>query len=303
MGSLADGTPFTKGLGETLVAVSLPSAIVRGRMIHVWLPANPNHVLICAQRDVGPWSTKSTFVATGILPPASQWNHQQVVKDKLAPLGGWVPVSQAKEPYGDPEVCNAAIIDITPAGWSILNGLSPEQNWAGSPSATVCFQVFDPDGSHVVSVPAPLSIPSAGGDPTASIVAHALALVGHPTGPGDPFQYDPATNGGRLGCAQAASTILHQAGVISTVELSVDGLRALLHRIGSRTVTDHNPGRVVILGAMEGTDGHGHVGILVDEGGIAHLINNHSSTQHVGDDIFDPAARPVVEILALPGAP
>ena len=305
--SLADGTEFVDGLGKTLLAVSLPCARKAGRMIHVWMPATPGNVLVCYQPEVGPWSTHCPFITTGILPPATGWIGQKVIQDHVAPMGGWVPVAQATQPHGNQLTCNGAIIDITPAGWSAVNGKSAEENWAGSPTADVCFQVYEPDGSQTITVPAPIQHPAItaatmGGDPTASIVAHALALRGSPTGPADPFQYDPNTNGGRLGCAQAASTILHQAGVIPHIELSVDGLRALLHQIGARVVTDEKPGRVVILGSTANTSGHGHVGVLVSEGGVAHLVNNHSSTQHVGDDVFDPSARPVVEILAVPGA-
>ncbi|MBI2943103.1 MAG: hypothetical protein HYY25_02775 [Candidatus Wallbacteria bacterium] len=98
------------------------------------------------------------------------------------------------------------------------------------------------------------------------------------------FQYDPATNGGRKGCAQVVSTILQEAGAMSGVRL---GVLDVLSDLRGRGWGDVQPppwadGDVVTWATYD-RDGDGsidpdtHIGIVRIIDGVPYAVNNSSS--------------------------
>ena len=94
------------------------------------------------------------------------------------------------------------------------------------------------------------------------------------------FPYDPATNGGNLGCAQVVTTALKAAGVIDQTCLNCHGTIDLLSAAGWSSVTapPYQAGDVIFWATyIAGTESH--VGIVMTSGNTAQAMSN-SSSQH-----------------------
>ena len=94
------------------------------------------------------------------------------------------------------------------------------------------------------------------------------------------FPYDPATDGGNLGCAQVVTTALKAAGVINQTCLNCQGTINLLNEAGWSTVSapPYQAGDVIFWATyIAGTESH--VGIVMTSGNTAQAMSN-SSSQH-----------------------
>ncbi len=94
------------------------------------------------------------------------------------------------------------------------------------------------------------------------------------------FPYDPATNGGNLGCAQVVTTALKAAGVINQTCLNCHGTIDLLNAAGWSSVSapPYQAGDVIFWATyIPGTESH--VGIVMTSGNTAQAMSN-SSSQH-----------------------
>jgi hypothetical protein len=118
---------------------------------------------------------------------------------------------------------------------------------------------------------------SAGSGVGAQIVSAAENLP-------NPFPYKPATNGGRLGCADVVTTALINAGVIARNEhqLAVQGTMNLLERKGWPAVNPppYASGDVIIWDRPAGGR-HMHIGIIAVENGVPYAIHNSSGQRRV----------------------
>ena len=117
------------------------------------------------------------------------------------------------------------------------------------------------------------------GDVQQRVVAEAQKLVGKTN-----FPYAPATNGGRLGCAQVVSTALKSAGVLSIVKLGVSAVVSDLHARGWKDVNapPFKAGDVICWRTYD-RDGDGrkdpdtHIGIAMGSGNSVQAMSNSSS--------------------------
>ena len=91
------------------------------------------------------------------------------------------------------------------------------------------------------------------------------------------FPYDPLTQGGNLGCAQVATTVLKAAGVLSSTCLNCTGTIKMLEAVGWSSVTwpPYQAGDVVFWETYQ--PGPSHVGIVMNSGNSAQAMNNSSS--------------------------
>ena len=94
------------------------------------------------------------------------------------------------------------------------------------------------------------------------------------------FPYDPATNGGNLGCAQVVTTALKAAGVINQTCLNCHGTIDLLNAAGWTSVTapPYQAGDVIFWATYK-PNTESHVGIIMTSGNTAQAMSN-SSSQH-----------------------
>ncbi|MBI3039437.1 SH3 domain-containing protein, partial [bacterium] len=139
--------------------------------------------------------------------------------------------------------------------------------------------------------------PPAGGSSQSRIVAAAQALVGMTN-----FPYAPATNGGRLGCAQVVSTALKNAGALSRISLSVLGLMADLKAIGWKLVSapPFSAGDVITWSTYDRTgdgrkDPDTHVGIIMASGNSVQAMSNSSSRRM--PRLNSPFYQPISHVL------
>lgn len=132
------------------------------------------------------------------------------------------------------------------------------------------------------------------GDLPARIRAAALNLP-------DPYPYQPETEGGELGCADVVSHALIEAGVIPERELAVAGLSKRLKGSGWRAANEpYRDGDVIVWGPRPGGT-HGHVGVIIHEGGVVMTVQNSSSRRRVVHIPLAGYDRPIVEVLRAPG--
>ena len=91
------------------------------------------------------------------------------------------------------------------------------------------------------------------------------------------FPYDPLTEGGNLGCAQVATTVLKAAGAIDSTCLNCDGTINLLVAKGwsAVDVPPYQAGDVIFWTTYQ--PGASHVGIVMNSGNTAQAMNNSSS--------------------------
>lgn len=151
-------------------------------------------------------------------------------------------------------------LDLTPLAWARLTGGSPESAWDRAPSGLVDIQVIEP------------GVPAAAGS-AGEIARIALEHVGLP------FGYEPDTDGGRWGCANVVSHILRDAGILSELVLTVDGVVEALRERGWRSVEPpYEDGDVVAW--PKGPSGHKHVGIVVRQDDLR-TVNNSSEKREV----------------------
>jgi hypothetical protein len=124
----------------------------------------------------------------------------------------------------------------------------------------------------------------------------------------EPFPYDPATNGGSLGCAQVVSTALEAAGVLDATSLAVLVVIDMLKAKGWQEV---NPppwaDADVVCWSTYDTSGDGvddpdtHIGIVVKENGVNYAINNSSSNKRPEKHNLATYGNPVTTVLRAPG--
>ena len=91
------------------------------------------------------------------------------------------------------------------------------------------------------------------------------------------FPYDPLTEGGNLGCAQVATTVLKAAGAIDSTCLNCNGTISLLEAKGwsAVNVPPYQAGDVIFWTTYQ--PGASHVGIVMNSGNTAQAMNNSSS--------------------------
>lgn len=123
-----------------------------------------------------------------------------------------------------------------------------------------------------------------------------------------PFPYDPATNGGRLGCAQVVSTALKAAGVMKQVMLGVLAVMDDLKKKGWRLVQapPWKDGDVVTWKTYDSSgdgvkDEDTHIGIVVKENGTDYAMNNSSSNRRPEKHVLSSYYAPVSHVLRMPG--
>lgn len=109
------------------------------------------------------------------------------------------------------------------------------------------------------------------------------------------FKNNPVYQGGTLGCAVVASGILKQAGVLDKKYPSIATLVPALVDKGWTRVDVPQKGDVVVWGLMQGTDGHGHVGVCTDG---KNAVNNQGPSGPANTPIF--YGRPVKPSDAYP---
>jgi len=123
-----------------------------------------------------------------------------------------------------------------------------------------------------------------------------------------PFPYDPATNGGVLGCAQVVSTILKAAGIIKQISLGVLQVMGLLKDVGWRMVSPPpwKDGDVVTWKTYDSSgdgvkDEDTHIGVVVIENGQAYAVNNSSSNRRPEKHLLATYYAPVSHVLRMEG--
>lgn len=121
--------------GKTLRGASLPGKVEPGTTVDVVYKGRSS--LRVPVIDVGPWRTNDQFWLKGTRPVAESLNGQRVNWDGQ----NWVPANPGRLK------CNGAGIDLTPAVWAELLGLSVERVWSESPSAQVDITVNVPSAA------------------------------------------------------------------------------------------------------------------------------------------------------------
>ncbi len=108
------------------------------------------------------------------------------------------------------------------------------------------------------------------------IQSAALNLVSRYSARGS-FPYDPATQGGNLGCAQVVTTALKAAGAVTRINLNCDGVVSDLRSKGWRAVSvpPYQEGDVVTWTTSRGPGRH--IGIIVKNGNTFQAMSNSSS--------------------------
>ncbi len=93
------------------------------------------------------------------------------------------------------------------------------------------------------------------------------------------FPYAPETNGGRLGCAQVATTVLKNAGALTRTDLSCVGTLDLLEQAGWKKakVPPYKAGDVIFWQGTQKKSGPTHVGIIMENGNNVQAMSNSSS--------------------------
>lgn len=140
----------------------------------------------------------------------------------------------------------------------------------------------------------PVAPPKPTGDIGARIRAAALNLP-------DPFPYHEDTEEGNLGCANVVSFALREAGILDNIELAVRFLDARLQNLGWTVTSEPYKDGDVIVWGPRASGAHGHVGILIIEGGIVMTVQNSSSNRKVVHLPLVGYDRPIVRVLRAPG--
>lgn len=93
------------------------------------------------------------------------------------------------------------------------------------------------------------------------------------------FPYAAATNKGKLGCAQVATTALKNAGALKTTNLSCVGTKELLEKAGWKKakVPPYQAGDVIFWQGTQKKKGPTHVGIIMENGNNVQAMSNSSS--------------------------
>lgn len=258
----------TPGSGMVDAFCALPFKVKRGDAVDFRDPATGRIVTILVG-DGGPWNDAAR-------------------PDQYLPKGDRPQAESGTDLRG--RKTNGAGGDVTPAGWTMLNGKPARANYDNPPSgkfdlrwrpAEVAHEVTD----HEMWETAP------------AIRRAALALVGVP------FPYAPGTEDGELGCADVVSTALINAGVLAgnELELAVTGLDERLRTKHGWTAVQapYRDGDVIIWGPRAGQT-HGHVGILIVDGAKVTCVNNSSSKKAVIQMDLEGYDRPVVRVIRAP---
>ncbi|MBI4859733.1 MAG: hypothetical protein HY815_05655 [Candidatus Riflebacteria bacterium] len=123
-----------------------------------------------------------------------------------------------------------------------------------------------------------------------------------------PFPYAPETEGGNLGCAQVATTILKNAGAIGKVVLGVLAAIDLLRDKGWRDVTPppYKDGDVITWktynrDGIPGDDPDTHIGVIVIENGKTYAVNNSSSHRRPEKHLLATYPAPMTRLMRAPG--
>ncbi len=201
--------------------------------------------------------------------------------------------SDAAGTYNGSSGSGGGLFDIASNLWTRIDpaALPGEDNRVRTRSAT-----DNGGGNDLGGAGAPTSFTQSSSSRSSSpeaqrIVAEANKLVGKP------FNYDPATKGGRLGCAQVVSQALKNAGAISRVSLGVLTVLADLRKTGWSDIKPPpwKDGDVITWSTYD-RNGDGrkdpdtHIGIIQVVNGRPFAVNNSSSRR-----------RPVkVELSAMP---
>lgn len=145
-------------------------------------------------------------------------------------------------------------------------------------------------------------------DPTASNNQTKVKQAAYNVMNKRPFPYDPATNGGVLGCAQVVSTALKAAGVMSQVMLGVLGVIDDLKKKGWRLVqappwkdSDVVTWKTYDRDKDGSKDEDTHIGIVVKENGTNYAMNNSSSNRRPEKHLLSTYYAPVSHVLRMPG--
>lgn len=98
------------------------------------------------------------------------------------------------------------------------------------------------------------------------------------------FPYDPATNGGSLGCAQVVTTALKAAGVLPSIDLACLSVKSKLKNVGWQVVKapPYQAGDVIFWSTYDRTgdgvkDADTHIGIVMASGNSVQAMSNSSS--------------------------
>ncbi len=117
---------------------------------------------------------------------------------------------------------------------------------------------------------------SSGGSIQKKIVQAAKDIVKKYSKKGS-FPYAAGTNGGRLGCAQVATTVLKKAGVLKKTSLGCKQTLSMLKQAGWKKakVPPYKAGDVIFWTTYKA--GASHVGIIMENGNNAQAMSNSSS--------------------------
>lgn len=127
-----------------------------------------------------------------------------------------------------------------------------------------------------------------------SLVATAHSYI-NTGGWKEAFKNNKVLQNGELGCAYVASDILKQAGLLDKNYNSIAQMVPALEAKGWTLHDTPSPGDVVVWGPMQGTDGHGHIGVV---SGPNSAVNNQGPTGPADTPIF--TGRPIVGFYAPP---
>ena len=151
---------------------------------------------------------------------------------------------------------------------------SPDKRYSGN-------EVYESDnpngGSSGGTVNAPDVIINVDGDSLQGKVVNAAKQIHDKYQGYQAFPYDPLTEGGNLGCAQVATTVLKAAGVLDRTCLNCTGTISMLEAVGWSSVSwpPYQAGDVVFWETYQ--PGPSHVGIVMNSGNSAQAMNNSSS--------------------------
>lgn len=153
--------------------------------------------------------------------------------------------------------------------------------FAGAPITLL--QVQEAAWAQIAEPVSPVrAVPDGPGPLQQEIVQDARALAGKR------IKYARATNGGRRGCAQVASTILKQAGAVKHVRLSVRDVVRDLYGHGWEPVKPppYKDGDVITWKTYD-RDGDGrkdpdtHIGVVLRRGGTTYVVDNSTRQRRV----------------------